>query len=121
MAWEKVGGYPAFVGIQPSGRVEWNDASQAMMRDPESVEIFHDSVANKMGFRRLLDTIDIHALKVNKTTNADTGLEVFSIEAFQHLSNMGVSVGSLYAASLQYPLPPPEEGQEPGVFWIDLP
>ena len=119
MAWQKIDGYAAFVGIQPSGRVEWNDATQSAMDDPESVEVFHDSVNNRLGLRRLMDHRgDPHCLKVRVTTNPDTGLEVNSVEAFQHLANMGVSVASLYAAALQDPV---ADSEQPGIYWIALP
>lgn len=123
MTWEKLYGLAAYIGIEASGRIVWNDAAHTMMQRPHLIELFHDAEEGHLGFRRLNNCEDDSGLTVFEVLHEDTGVTVFAVEAFRHLSNAGVSVDELYVADLNEPEPPIVNGDpgEVGLFWIDLP
>lgn len=115
MAWAELEGEAATVTVKVTGDVHWNDAAQVALGAPQSVNLFHDAAAGRLGLRR------VNPLGENGLTiyfNGD-----FSVSAQQHLDNAGIDYSVQFSAELQDPAPftPPDSMGDSAIHWISLP
>ncbi len=97
MAWVKLGDGDPVVRVRQDGQMRWNAATHAMMGNPESVELFYDAVAGKLGLRGVYYVGELRVL-----FNEDME---YGIDAGEHFADAGVSFAQDWAATPEL-LPP---------------
>lgn len=120
MAWVKLDAGDPLVRVMQSGQMRWNAAAHAMMGSPESVELFYDAAADKLG---LCGRYYIGALRVLFNEDMEYG-----IDAGDQIVNAGLSFADDWQATPE-DLPPGEnfpgpydgEVDNPNSIWIAIP